>query len=98
VVVSPAEGTPINPDDVITVDIEDNVAIALAPLYAEFPNVVGGEMVYNGTSLLAPYAALSTVNDLGNGGRRLALRRTGGWPGAVSLTSIATDTSGNEVT
>ena len=97
-VISPAEGTPIQPDTVIVVEITDNAAVALAPLYAEFPNVPHAEMVYNGTSLLAPYAALSSVADLGDGGRRLSVRRTGGWPGAVSLTSIATDTSGNEVT
>lgn len=96
-VVSPAEGTPVSPDTVIVVEITDNAAIALAPLYAEFPGHPSAEMVYNGTALLAPYAALSSVVDLGDGGRRLSLRRTGGWPGDVSLTSIATDTSGNEV-
>lgn len=100
-VISPAAGTPIQPEAVLTVEITDAVGIALAPLYAEFPGWPSAEMVYNGAGYLAPYAALSTATPLANNGVRLAIRRSdpggGGWPGNVSLTCIATDTSGNIV-
>lgn len=96
-VVSPTEGTPIQPSTTLVVRVQDNVAVALAPIYAEFPGHPVAELVYNGTAFFAPYAASSSVIDLGDGGRELSVVRDGGWPGAVNLTSIATDTSGNEV-
>jgi NhaP-type Na+/H+ and K+/H+ antiporter len=94
-VISPAAGTTIEPDDTLIVEVTDNEEIALAPLYAEFPNQNAAEMVYNGTALLAPYAASSSIVNLANGGKRFSLKRTGGWPDDVSLTFIPTDTSGN---
>ena len=101
-VISPPVGTDVEPDTVIVVEITDNNAVALSPLYAEFPGWPSAEMVYNGTSFLTPYAALSAAVDLGNGGVRLSVRRSdsggGGWPGNVSLTFLATDTGGNIIT
>lgn len=96
-VISPPEGTPVSPDTVIVVEVADNVQVALSPLYAEFPGGASAEVVYNGTDLLAPYASFSTVVDIGNGGKRFSLRRSGGWPGDVNITFIPTDTSGNTV-
>jgi hypothetical protein len=74
-VISPAAGTPIQPDTTLVVEVTDNVAVALAPLYAEFPGQDVAEVVYDGDDLLAPYVALSSVVDLANGGKRFSLRR-----------------------
>jgi hypothetical protein len=103
-VISPAEGSPINADTPLVIEVTDDVDLVVTPLYAEFPGAPCAEMVYQGTTsvggtptnagFLAPYVELSTVVDVA-GGIRLTLRRTGGWPGAVTLTIIPVDGGGN---
>lgn len=95
-VISPSAGTSIQPGTTLIVEVTDNIEIALSPLYAEFPGWPNAEMIYDGANFLSPYAALSTVVDLGDGGRRFSLRRSGGWPGDVSITFLPTDTTGNQ--
>lgn len=103
-VVSPAEGSDIEADTPLVVDVTDAVDLASTPLYATFPGAPSSEMVYQGAvsvggtptnaGFLRPYATNSTAVDV-SGGLRLSIRRDGGWPGAVSLTFLPVDSGGN---
>lgn len=95
-VISPAEGTPIDIDTELIVEVEDETALANVVLYAEFPTLTHAEVIHDGDSFKQPYASQSTRTVLTPGVHyRYNLRRDGGWPGDVNLTAIPVDTSGN---
>jgi hypothetical protein len=95
-VISPAQGTPIDLDTLLVVEVEDETALANVVLYAEYPTLQHAEVVHDGTTFKQPYASQST-RDVLTAGRhyRYNLRRDGGWPGDVNLTAIPVDTGGN---
>jgi hypothetical protein len=97
-VVTPPEGTPLNPDTQLVVDVQDETGLSVNRLFATFANSSSSEAIYDGTNFLQPYADFSSIQELTPGLHyRFTLRRTGGWPGAVALNVLPVDTSGNLV-
>jgi hypothetical protein len=93
--VDPPAGTAIAPADPLSFDVTDPDGFAAILLSAEFPNVPGEELVFNGTNFTEPYAAGSTRVAVAEG-FHFELRRAGGWPGPPSLTVYPFDSLGTE--
>lgn len=95
--VSPTAGTELARTDPVFFDVTDDSATFRRILVtASFEDGVA-EVVHDGDSFAARYAATSTRTPIASG-YRYRVRRTGGWPYGPTIRAYAIDTSGNENT
>lgn len=78
---TPAPGTPITTNTILTFDVMDNSPIILAVSYG---TTTGAEMVFDGNVFRYPYAT-SSSKLLIPGGVHFTLKRDGGWPATPTI-------------
>lgn len=92
--ITPAAGTALSRETLITFDITDNGALGLCMVVAEYPKGPI-ELVHNGTKYMPGYIGTLELSPV----RRYSFRRAGGWTqwkGAPKISIYATDRKGNE--
>jgi len=94
--ISPVGGTLLHPTTPITLDITDpDSDFRRIILMIQFAGVTAPEVIYDGTSFSAAYAAGSTGTPITDG-IHFSLLRAGGWPAAPTFTPFAIDVTGLE--
>jgi hypothetical protein len=94
---TPASGSTVTQLQAIQIDVtDDSGALASVWVSATIQGVVAPEVVHDGTSFSAPYAAGSTRTSI-TGGYRFNILRDGGWAGPFTLKAYAKDSAGNEL-
>ena len=93
---SPDPSIAVGPTDPISFDVVQGSNPFLdIVILAQFPSEGLYEVVFDGAAFSPLYAQQSRQQSI-SGGYRFLLRRTGGWPGAVTVKTKAIDTAGNE--
>lgn len=89
--VSPAPGTPLQPNGAVVVDVTDDRGLTDAVLIAQF--AATWEVVYDAG--FSPSYRGSSATAI-SGGLRFTVVRVGGWPSTLTLKVRARDAAGNE--
>jgi hypothetical protein len=96
--ISPAPGTPIPSDQIVTLETVDEIRITNTSLVVTMNG--SPETAWDGFVFCGPYRSGSSVNssESESGGHRLSftLRRLGGWPFSPTFTAEAIDSGENE--
>lgn len=94
---SPDPSFAVGPTDPISMDVTTDVGFLEILIFARFDGTNLYEVIYDGSVFAPLYAEQSQKVSIA-GGFRFTVRRKGGWPGAVTLKSLAIDTNGAEAT
>jgi hypothetical protein len=92
---SPTPGNNLTRSQVISFDVTDDVGLRLIKIEAVFAPGSTIEVVHNGFVFNTMYSNASNTRTPITGGYHYTILRDGGWPGAVTFTPYAVDTSGN---
>ena len=94
---SPSVGSNVSMFETITFDVLDNQSLfRRIILVADYSTVVPDEVIHDGNSFGPNYSNGSNVRSAIAGGYRYTILRDDGWPGNITITPFAIDTSGNE--